>query len=290
MRLARFFRFFRYLNGATLKKAFQRASEQRLPGLAAEMAYNAMLSLFPSILALLTAIGLFKSLRYSFKNLADQVGQVAPKEAFFLIQGFVQTISHSHNQGLFSLSFIVALWTASGALSAAMAALDEINQIPLNRRRPFWKAKLVSLGLTIGTIVLLIAASFLLLISDFIVKIVASQSGTFKPGLLYLWRLLTWPSAFVIIASAFAFVYRFGPSRWAKGTPIMPGAIVAAVSWAILSSLFRLYVSNFGNYNAAYGAVGTFIVLMLWLNLSSLVMLFGAQLNATVGEAIRKKG
>ena len=289
MRSARFFRYFRYLNWATLKLAFQRAGEQRLPGLAAEMAYNAMLSLFPTILAILTAIGLFASLRFTVKDLATQVSQLAPREALFLIQGFVQTVSLSHNEGLFSLSFIVALWTASGAQSAAMAALDQIHQIPLRRRRPFWQAKLVSLGLTIGTILLLIVASFLLLVSDIIVQIVAAQSDILKPGLLAIWRLLTWPAGLGIVASAFAFVYRYGPSCWVKGTPILPGAILAAVSWAILSGLFRLYVANFGNYNAAYGAVGTVIVLMLWLNLSSLVMLFGGQLNVTVGEAMRKK-
>ncbi|HBE34879.1 MAG TPA: ribonuclease BN, partial [Cyanobacteria bacterium UBA11368] len=272
------------------KLAFQRAGEQRLPGLAAEMAYNAMLSLFPTILAILTAIGLFASLRFTVRDIAYQVSQVAPQEALFLIQGFVQTVSRSHNEGLFSLSFIVALWTASAAQSAAMAALDEIHQIPLQQRRPFWKAKLVSIGLTIGTILLLIVAAFLMFISDLIVQVVASQSGNLQSGLLKLWRLLTWPAGLAIIASAFAFVYRYGPSRWNKGSPILPGAILAAISWAILSSLFRLYVTNFGNYNAAYGTVGTFIVLMLWLNLSSLVMLFGGQLNVTVGESMRKKG
>ena len=69
-----------------------------------------------------------------------------------------------------------------------------------------------------------------------------------------------------------------------KGMPILPGAVLAAISWAIISSLFRLYVSNFGQYNRVYGAVGTAIILMLWLQLSALVMLVGDQLNAVVGE------
>ncbi|MCL1468970.1 YihY/virulence factor BrkB family protein [Argonema galeatum] len=289
MLLARFFRFFRHLNWRTLKKTLQRAGQRRFPGLAAEMTYNAMLALFPSILALLTAIGLFESLQSSFKYLTVQLGSIAPKEALFLINGFTDTISLSQNKGLFSLSFIVALWTASGALSAAMEALDQINRIPPEQKRPFWKAKLVSLALTIGTILLLIAASFLVFISDLIVQMVARQSGNLEPGLLSIWRLLSWPTALVIIASAIAFIYRYGPSRWAPGMPIMPGAIVAAVSWAILSAFFRLYVSNFGNYNAAYGAIGAVIVLMLWLNLTSLVMLFGAQLNVSVGEAMQRR-
>ncbi|HEY9853675.1 MAG TPA: YihY/virulence factor BrkB family protein [Leptolyngbyaceae cyanobacterium] len=286
---ARFFRFFQHLNWATIRKTVQRAGEKRLPGLASEMAYNAMLALFPSILALLTAIGLFQPLQTTFDYLAQQLGNIAPHDALFLIEGFVNTISLSKNRSLFSLSFILAIWTASGAISAAMTALDQINHVPPEKIRPFWKAKLVSLALTIGTILLLIAASFLVFISDLLVQVIASQTGNLESKVLSLWRLFTWPTALGIIACAVGFIYRYGPSRWRKGIPILPGAILAAISWAILSGLFRYYVSNFGNYNAAYGTVGTFIVLMLWLNLTSLVMLFGAQLNAIVGESMQKR-
>ncbi|MBD1930580.1 MULTISPECIES: YihY/virulence factor BrkB family protein [Cyanophyceae] len=288
MRSLRFFRFFRHLGWATLKKTFQRVAQRRLTGHSAEMAYNAMLALFPAILAILTAIGLFEFSTSTFDQLASQLSEVAPKEVLFLIEGFVAEISDSRNQGLFSISFLAAIWASSGALSAAMNALDQIHQIPPERTRPFWKAKLISLGLTLGTILLLITASFLVFISDLIVRFVAYQSGLIGSGLLAIWRLFSWPMALIIVASAFAFIYRYGPSRWVKGTPIMPGAIVAAVSWAIISALFRLYVSNFGNYNRAYGAVGAVIVLMLWLYMSSLVLLIGDQLNVTVGESMRQ--
>ena len=107
--------------------------------------------------------------------------------------------------------------------------------------------------------------------------------------LLSIWRLLSFPVALGIVAIAFAFVYRFGTSRWQSSNPIMPGAILAAISWAIVSGIFRLYVSHYGQYNKIYGTVGVIIVLMLWLYLSSLVMLLGDQLNAIVGEAIAKK-
>jgi len=266
-----------------------RAGQRRLSGLSAEMAYNAMLGLFPAILAVLTAIGLFKSSAFTLQQLASQVSEVAPKEVLFLIKGFVQEVSQTKNQSLFSLSFFAAIWAFSGAVSAAMAALDQIHQIPAEKIRPFWKAKLISIVLTIGSIVLLITASFLVFISDLIIQIVASQSGDLRSEVLSLWRLFSWPVALAIVATAFGFIYRYGPSRWEHGTPIMPGAVIAAVSWAILSALFKLYVSNFGNYNKAYGAVGAVIVLMLWLYMSCLVLLIGDQLNATVGEAIREK-
>jgi membrane protein len=283
---ARFFRFFRHLNWATLRKTFARAIERRLMGLSAEMAYNAILALFPAILAILTAIGLFEeSLQSTFRNLVRQLSEVAPYEVVELIRQFKIEISRTKSSGLFSLSFVFAIWASSGVLSAAMNAFDQMHKIPPEQTRPFWKAKLVSLGLTIGSILFSVLASFLVFISDWLVKIVVSHSGASL--LLTLWRLLSWPLALGIIATGCAFIYRYGPSRWTKGTPIMPGAVLAAIFWAIVSALFRLYVTNFGNYNKVYGAVGAVIVLLLWLYMTSLVLLLGDQLNVTVGEAMQ---
>lgn len=285
----RFFRFFRYLTPVILREIVKRTGQQRLPGLASEMAYNAMLALFPGILALLTAIGLLGFSQATFQDLASQVSLIAPQDALTLIQNFIGEIGTQRNQGLFSVSFIVSLWAASGVLSAAMIALDQIYQVPPTQCRPFWKAKLVSLGLTLGTIQLLLFASVLVFIGDFVVQVVAHRSGMLQPGLLALWRFFTWPLALVIIAVACGFIYRYGPSRWMIGTPILPGAIVAAVCWALLSGLFRFYVSYFGSYNRAYGAIGAVIVLLLWLYLSSLMMLIGAQLNVTIGQAMQRQ-
>ncbi|MDP5337759.1 MAG: YihY/virulence factor BrkB family protein [Nodularia sp. (in: cyanobacteria)] len=286
----RFFSFFRHVNGRTLKKTFARTNERRLLGLGSEIAFNAMLSLFPAILALLTAIGLFEeSFQNTFKQLVDEFSQVAPEEVLVLVRDFARKeITNSRNGGLFSASFAIAIWTASGAISTAMAAFDQIHQIPSEKKRPFWKAKLVSLGLTIGTLLLFVLASFLVFISDFLLGIAVNESS-YLIFLLHIWQLLRWPLALGIIATAFSFVYRYGPSVWNSGTPMMPGAVSAAIFWAILSGLFRIYVSNFGNYNKVYGAVGAVIVLMLWLWMSAAVMLIGDQLNVTVGEQMQLK-
>ncbi|MBX9256093.1 YihY/virulence factor BrkB family protein [Desmonostoc muscorum CCALA 125] len=286
----RFVRFFRHLNWRTLKKTFARTIERRLLGLASEIAFNAMLSLFPAILALVTAIGLLaESLQNTFKELAVQLSQVLPEQALVLIRDFAtKEITNSKNTGLFSLSFVLAIWTASGAVSTAMTALDQIHQIPPEKMRPFWKAKLVSLGLTIGTMLLLVLASFLVFTSDWLLGMVARENASLI-FLFDIWQLLRWPLALGIVAFAFGFLYRYGPSVWNSGTPMMPGAILAAVFWAMLSALFRLYVANFGNYNKVYGAVGAVIVLMLWLSMSAAVLLIGDQLNVIVGEDMRPK-
>ena len=285
---SRFFRFFRHLKFKTIKQIFGNIGKRRLLGLSSEIAYNAILSLFPAILAILTAIGLLEEgLQNIFKDLAEQLSKIAPEDALNLITEFATNeIANSKNGGLFSLSFVAALWTSSGAISTAMTALDQIQQTSPDNTRPFWKAKLVSLGLTVGTIILLLIACLLVFISGELLKFVVDNSAGYLNFLTYLWNLMRIPLALVIVASAFGFIYRYGPSHWKKGTPIMPGAIFAAICWAFVSNLFRIYVANFGNYNKAYGAIGTVIVLMLWLYMTAAVILIGNQLNVTVGESM----
>ena len=280
--------FFRHLKWRTLKKTFARTIETRLLGLAAEIAFNTMLSLFPAIIALLTAIGLFaESLRNTFIQLATELSKIVPQEAWILIRDFAtHEIANSKNSSLFSLSFVITLWTASGAINTAMTALDQIQQIHPKKMRPFWQAKLISLGLTIGTILLLMLASFLVFISDLLLGIVVNNN-TYLIFISHLWQFLRWPLALATVATAFAFVYRYGPSKCQANTPLIPGAILAAIFWAIVSAIFRLYVSNFGNYNKVYGAVGAVIVLMLWLWMSAFILLVGYQLNVTVGEQMK---
>lgn len=303
------FNFLRHLNWQTLKEVGARVGEQRLPGLSAEMAYNATLALFPGLLAIIAAIGMFESLRSTLFQLGSLLIEIVPNEVRVLIQSAVNELVITRNIEIFSFSFIGSIWIFSGVLSSAMAALDRIHKIKREKARPFWKAKLVSLGLTMGTMLLLIIASGLVLTSDFVVDTIARQSClletapncpidkmaecffqepvdncVLKSQLLETWSQLRWPITLGIVSIAFAFIYRFGPSKITRGIPIAPGAILAALMWAGISNLFRLYVLHFGNYNKTYGTIGTFIILLLWLYLSSLVVLIGAQLNVTVGE------
>lgn len=286
MRMPRWLKFLRFCTPRTLRKVIVASNRRRLTGLAAEMAYNAMLALFPTMLAVLTAIGLFKPLKATFQGLAEQVSEVVPTDAFGLIQGIAGQISASRNEQLFSFSFIFALWAASGALSTAMAAMDQIQQMPRKVRRPFWKARLVALLLTGGALVFLIVSGLLIFVSDAMIRTLV-ENGWVSVQLLRLWQLLSLPLALGMMAVMFAVIYRFGPSRWQSGQPIMPGAVLAAISWAILSNVLRLGVRYIGT-NQIYGVVGAVIVLLLWLYMSSLVLLIGAQINVTVGDRMQQ--
>ena len=299
MRNTRFFRFFRYLNLSTAKEVIARSGQQRLAGLAAEIAFNSILAMFPAIVAVFTVVGIIGSSQQTVERLTERFVQYAPEEVLAIVAGFVQEVSPASNRGLLSISFVLAIWVASGAINSAMGALDQIHRVPPTHTRPFWKARLVAVGLTFGTILLLVVASVMVFVSDLLVRSVASQGeqivetiakrpSFMEPQLLMLWSRLITPLSLGMVALAFAFVYYFGPSRRLKGTPIMPGAILATLFWALFSGAFRLYVSNFGNYNRVYGTVGAIVVLLLWLQLGALTMLIGAQLNVTVGDRMQK--
>jgi len=368
--VASFLRFFRYLfKWVTIKKTIIYVGRQRLTGLAAEIAYSTMLGLFPAMIAVFTVIGMFEvSVASKLGQIAVNIQEIVPPQVWSILSGFAAEITKDDSSGWFSVSFLGAIWAFSGAIGAAIGALDRIAGVPRSQKRPFWQAKGVALILTFGTIALLVLASFLVLLGDFAIKlaieldwvdliatvwqilsgpIILAILGTTlaliyqikrfpadpdRPfdkikyiavvvgvaGLLLflinsfldyinylidnydlhttvgsllsnIWGLLSLPVSLGIVATAFACIYRFGPSRWNQGTPLIPGAILAALFWAIVSNLFRLYVANFGNYNKVYGAVGAVIVLMLWLYLSCLVMLLGYQLNIIVGEAIKRE-
>lgn len=276
--------------GWVMRELIEATMQRRLFGLASEMAYNAMLSLFPSILALLTAFGTFRAQETEsmFRFLAGQLGRMVPEAARSLVEAFVVQIRPPSDRGLFSISFAIALWIASSAIGAAMNAFDEIHQIPFADRRPFWQAKLISLGLTLGMIGLIMVASFVVLTSDRLVQtLVLGGHAIAQPWLdrlLQIWQWLGRPAALIILAAAFRFLYRYGPSRNRAATPTWPGAMVGAMLWAGGSSLLRFYLLNFGQYNRIYGAIGAVIVLLWWLNWGSMAILIGAQFNVTLAR------
>ncbi len=286
-RAARFSRFFRHLNHRVVLEVMRRSGQHRLPGLSAEIAYSAIFALFPAILAVISAIGLLNLPESHFRYLTQQIQEVVPDEAMTLIQNFLQTLRTSKNQGLFSLSFVASIWVSSSVLGATMAALDQVHQIPPESRRPFWHAKLVAIGLSLGTFSLLMIALMVMVASDVAVRQVAHHSGSLAHSLFQFWHWLSFPIALGIVTITLGFIYRYGTSRLHSATPIMPGALVAAILWVMLSGLLRLYVAHFGHYNQVYGAIGAVIILLLWLYLSAFAMLLGSQLNVVVGEAMR---
>ncbi|MEM8641246.1 MAG: YihY/virulence factor BrkB family protein [Cyanobacteria bacterium P01_G01_bin.54] len=316
MKLPRFILLFRYLTGSVVRATLLQIWRQRLNGLAAEMAYSSLLALFPAILALLTAIGLFEeslqnllqslispivlqdqSLQGILQFLVASLRVAVPDLMWELLGNFVVEVTRAKNHRLFSISFVAAIWIASSAVCTTMNALDQIHHIPRPARRPFWRSRSIAIALTLASIFLLAGAAFFVFLGNQLINwaieaienLPISQSEQGAYWLLRTWRTLSLPFVFSWVIIAFVLLYRFGPSRWQRGWPLLPGAILGAILWLGSASLFRIYVDQFSAYNRVYGLVGAFMVLMIWLYLSCLILLIGGQLNVTLAEAMEQE-
>lgn len=266
----------------------RRSLHHRLAGLSAEIAYNAIFSIFPAILTLLAAIGLLNLPGSDLREVLRDLHGVIPGEATALIQIVIDELRRSASQQLFSLSFVGAIWISSSVMGSIMSALDQIHRIPKRQHRPFWKAKLVAIGLSLGTMLLLMVALVTVFVGELGIHLMATHSQRLAPTLFWIWQTLSLPTALAIVGASLGFIYRYGPSRWQKHDPLIPGVLVATGLWAILSGGFRFYVIFFNSYNQAYGAIGAVIILLLWLYLSALAMLIGAEVNVVLGDQCRK--
>lgn len=267
-----------------LWQVVRRGAHNRILGLSGEIAYNAIFSIFPAIFTMLTAIGLFNLPDRQLQDMLIELQRVIPAEATALVRIVIDEIQGSSNQGLFSLSFLLALWISSSVMGSIMSALDQIYQVPRRKKRPFWKAKLVSIGLSVGTVLLLLGVTVTVFIGELGVQLIAKKSGAIADRLIETWQTLSLPVALAIVMVTIAFIYRYGLSGWRRGSAILPGVLTATGLWAIASGGFRYYVIHFGNYNQVYGAVGAVMILLLWLYVSAFALLVGAQVNRVLDE------
>jgi membrane protein len=283
-------RFLRHLTWSNLLRTIQASGRQRLMGLAAEMAFNSVLALVPTIVMVLSAIALSEAPRSVLQQWTTSLGQIIPLDAAVLLRNLITSqADHAQSQSTLRAgvvpSLFLALWAASSTIQTAMGALDQIQQVSPQQRRSFWLTRLVAIGLTLAHVLLFVSASFLIFFSDRVIRVIARYSGILELPLLGFWNLVSGPLALLLVAIAFALIYRFGPSQWRSTTPLFPGALIASFSWAQLSLLLRRYIELFGSYEL-YGVLGAVVVLMLWLQLTSLVMLVGHQLNVIVGQSM----
>jgi len=144
--------------------------------------------------------------------------------------------------------------------------------------------RLVAIGLTIGASIFVLVAFSLILVGPTLANWLGETTGwgrTFE----WTWLVLQWPLVFAMVATAIGLVYYFAPDAEQDWSWITPGAVVATLLWLVVSLLFKVYIANFTDYNATYGAVGGVIVLLLWFYVSSLAILAGAELNAEIEHA-----
>ena len=267
--------------GELLKRTAKETSEDDCLGLAAQLAYYFFLALFPAVLFVLALASFFP-----LTNVIDDVVQVlrpiAPADVLGFLEEQLRRISNADSGGILTIGILGALWSSSAAVVAIVGSLNRAYDI--EEGRPWWKVRLTAIGLTVALAVLALTSFTLIVAGPTLADRLASSFG-FGAVFEWTWKILQWPLAFVLVSSAVGLVYYFAPDAEQDWVWITPGAVVGTLLWVIVSLLFKVYVANFANYNATYGAVGGVIVLLLWFYISGLAILVGAELNAEIEHA-----
>lgn len=268
------------LRPAALKRAFSGFVSNDGLGLAAQLAYYMVLALFPLVLVLVSVMGTFSSPQLA-ESLLEYFREVLPAEVYALIESYMADVLGGRNPapGLLSFGILGTLWAASGALSALINALNRIYGI--RETRPFWKVKGLAILLTLGLSGLVFLGVFLLVLGPHLGTAVAEFFGL---GSLFemVWHVVRWPVALVFLMVAVVLIYYLAPDAGQPFRWITPGGFAGVLLWVLASLAFSFYVGNFGAYDATYGSIGAVIVLLLYLYISSLTILLGAELNAAL--------
>lgn len=269
------------------KRVYNEAWEDEIVDRAAGLAYYFLFALFPALLFLTALLGMLP-----VPNLMDKlmayVEQALPGDAASLIQKTLAEVVGGANGGLLSIGAVVALWSASAGVASMMTALNITYDV--EEARPWWKRRLVAIGLTLALATLILSAMVLLVFGGAIGRAVDKFVGL-GPIVATTWNIAQWPVALLFVITAIALLYYAAPNvehrRWYWVTP---GSVVALVTWLVISVALRLYVTYVGDYNATYGSIGGVILLILWLYLTGLAMLLGAEVNSEIEHAAAVRG
>jgi membrane protein len=263
-----------------LVRVYRKIGMDRVIALAAGVTFYSLLALFPAIAALVSLYGLFADPATIAGHL-DSLAGVMPGGAVAIIGDELRRLVAQRNDAL-SLTFVVGLATALWSANAGMKSLfDALNLVfDESEKRGFIRLNAVSLAFTAATIGFVIVA----LGAMVVLPIVLDEFGiaTLAEALI---RWLRWPGLLLVVMLGLALLYRFGPSRaQPRWRWITRGSAIAAVLWLVASVLFTWYAANFGSYNKTYGSLGAVIGFMVWIWISTIVVLLGAEIDAATME------
>lgn len=246
--------------------------KDRVGDTAGALTFYGVLALFPFLLFAVALASVFIDPGEAQK-LVDQLGKVAPGQVTQILGGQIQKLGSGSNPGLLSVGALGALWAASGGLNHLAQALNIAYDV--EEGRPFWKLRLTSLVMTLVVGVLSLVAGAVMIGGG---AVASHLPGPFNT----LVAILRFPVAGLLMMFIWALIYYALPDVEQKFKFISPGSIVGVILWLIASWGFSLYVSNFGKYDATYGALGGVIVMLLWMWISAQVLLLGAEINAVI--------
>lgn len=261
------------------KKTLREFSADQCTDLAAGLTYYAVLALFPALLAVVSVLGLFGAAEKTTALTLDLMSNLASPQAVEVLRGPIEQLTSSPSAGLAFVTGIVgALWSASGYVGAFGRAMNRIYAI--DEGRPIWKLRPTMLGVTVFTVVLIVIAALILVLSGPVATAVGAVIGLGDTALL-VWNIAKWPVLGVIAVVVIAVLYYWAPNiRQPKFRWMSLGALLALIVWLIASAGFGLYVANFSNYDKTYGSLGAVIVFLLWIWITNIALLFGAEFDA----------
>jgi membrane protein len=273
---------------STLGRTVRETKRDNLTDLAAGLTYYALLSIFPMLLAVLSILGLFGE--SATRPLIDNLRELAPGSARDTVITAVENLQRSQGAAgvLFVVSVAGALWSASRYVAAFMRAANVIYEV--DEGRPIWKKLPVRLGLTVVLAIALVAATLAVVVTGDLASQVGDLLGLGDTAVT-LWNWAKWPVAIVLVALLLALLYWAAPNvrhpgfRW-----LTPGAVLAIVIWVAGSVGFTIYLANFDSYNKTYGTLAGVIIFLVWLWITNLGVLLGAELNAELERGRQIEG
>ncbi|MBW3086843.1 hypothetical protein KEM60_03072 [Austwickia sp. TVS 96-490-7B] len=263
----------------TAKKAFQAFLDDQCTDQAAALTYYSVLALFPGLLALVSLVGLFGDGQRTVHSTMDMMARFAPAEVLQQVQPVIEQMVETRAAG-FALAFglLGALWSASGYVGAFGRAMNRVYEI--DEGRPLWKLRPQQLALTAVILVAVSLVMVAMVISGPVARTVGDLIG-WGDTAARVWDIAKLPVILIIVLFIVALLYYVTPNvRQPKFRWISVGAAVAVLTWIASSVGLGFYVSNFGSYNKTYGALAGVVVFLLWLWLTNVSLLFGAEVDS----------
>src|SRR3954454_12615682 len=249
--------------GGVLKRTVREFSEDNLTDWAAALTYYGILSIFPTLIALVSILGLIGG--SATKPLLNNLGGFAPGPAHKILENALHGLTQSRGGAgiLFVVGLAGAVWAASGYIGAFIRASNTIWDV--EEGRPAWKTVPLRLIVTIVMLMLLTATAVAVAATGPLAHKIGKLVGV-GGAAVTAWDIAKWPVLVVVVALMFSILYYAAPNvrqpgfRW-----VTPGGIFAVVTWIVVSGLFGLYAGNFGSYNKTYGSLGAVVIFLVWL-------------------------
>jgi membrane protein len=262
-----------------VQNVWREMDKDRIWGRAAELAFYLILSLFPLLICILTLLTFFHGAR----ELAIQyLARVFPEEALTLIKNWVAELFESRSGGVLSFGLLFSLWSASTGFAALMDVLNTAYEV--KEGRSFLRARATAMTLTLALTLLVVSGLALVIYGRTLIGWLLQQINI---ELSSAWSVLTYISGLALLYSALALTYNFAPNVDRKANRVWPGTFFGIAGILIVSYLFSLYLKFGPSYNATYGSLGAVVVLMLWLYLTGVVIIIGAEINS---EMMKRAG